>query len=210
MTTKTALRIADLQLNQQATLYLRLSGVERRQKKDGSPFLTVRFQDRSGQIEAKIWDKADDYQRLLEAGRDYQVRAMVTAYQGKLELKLEAVNPARPGDEGYDAADLEERAPFDVDKAYEEMISCVRERMRTPEAKAVLTRFDDQYGAAFRDHYGAQRIHHAHRGGLLAHTRKMIDICLALEPFYEINLEVLLLGALFHDLGKLEEFTVTP
>lgn len=210
MNDKNPLRIADLQLNQQVTLYLRLSGVERRQKKDGSPYLTVRFQDRSGQIEAKIWEKADEYQRLLEAGRDYQVRAAVTAYQGKLELKLEAVNPARPGDEGYDASELEEKAPFDVDQAYREMISSVRGKMRTAAANAVLSRFDVLYGPVFREHYGAQRIHHAHRGGLLAHTRKMIDICLALEPFYPIDPEILVLGALFHDLGKLEEFSVSP
>ncbi len=203
-------RIADLQLNQQVTVYLRLGALERRQKKDGSPYLTVQFQDRSGRIEAKIWDKADEYQRLLVCGRDYQVRATVTSYQGKLELKPETINPAKAGDEGYQAAELEEGAPFDVDAAYAAMTGLLQQHLKTPAALAVLRRFDELYGPRFRDHYGAQRIHHAHRGGLLAHTGKMIQLCLLLADHYPVDTELLLLGALFHDLGKLEEFSVSP
>ncbi len=202
--------IADLQINQQVTLFLRLSGVERRQKKDGSPFLVVSFQDSSGRIEAKIWDKAEEIYRVLVNGQDYQVRGTVTSYQGKMELKLDTVNPARPGDEGYLPSDLEENAPFDVDEAYRGMMHLVKERLSSPAALAVLVRFDEQFGQRFRDHYGAQRIHHAHRGGLLSHTRNMIEICLALSAFYPINLDVLLMGALCHDLGKLEEFVSVP
>lgn len=202
--------IADLQINQQVTLFLRLKCVERRLKKDGSPFLIVSFQDRSGHIEAKIWDKAEETQRQLENGKDYQVKGQVTAYQGKLELKLDSVNPAKVGDEGYRPAELEEEAPFDVNEGYAEMIQLLRGKLVSPVSLAVLDRFDELYGQRFRDHYGAQRIHHAHRGGLLAHTHKMLEICLALAPFYPVNLEVLLMGALLHDLGKLDEFICTP
>lgn len=202
--------IQELQLNQQVAMYLRLAGLERRQKKDGAPFLIVRFQDRSGRIETKLWDKADEYQRMLENGKDYLVKGLVTAYQGKLELKLESFRPAIEGDAGYRPEDLEENAPFDVDSAYDSMIQLVRKNLVTPSALAVLDRFHEVYGSRFRDHYGAQRIHHAHRGGLLAHTRQMIEICLALAPFYAVNLEILLLGALFHDLGKVDEFVCKP
>lgn len=210
MTTVTTEEIADLQMGMKCVRHLRLCGVEKRQKKDGSPYLIVRFQDKSGRIEAKIWDRAEEYSRLLNNGGDYLVRGQVSAYQGKLELKLDSISPSRQGEEGYRPEDLEESAPFDLNEAYETMMGRIRKNVKSTAGQSVLQAFDLEYGPRFREHYGAQRIHHAHRGGLLSHTGKMIELCLALAPFYPLNLEILLLGALFHDMGKMEEFSIAP
>ena len=70
--------------------------------------------------------------------------------------------------------------------------------------------FQEEYGPVFAQAYGAQKIHHAFAGGLLQHTHALLKLVLAVAPQYGLDTELLLIGALFHDIGKTAEFKTQP
>ncbi len=189
--------------------YFMISDFKKKIKRDGNPYLTVEFMDKSGRIEGKIWDNIIQFESILKPGIIYKVKGFVNEYQGKNELKIDGINIVGES-ENLNMEDFEETPDFDTESVLSEMISLLKREVTSEYLKKLFDIFYKKYGKPFRIHFGAMKIHHAYPGGLLQHTFSVVKILLKLGQHYDVDLNVLLAGGLFHDLGKIDEFSITP
>lgn len=179
--------------------------------KNGKPYENVILQDKTGMLDAKIWEPdsngIDDFEMLDYIG----VTGDLTSYQGALQLNIKRVRRAQPGE--YDPADYLPVSERDVDQMYEELKGYVKS-VRNPYLQQLLSGFfleDEEFIERFKFHSAAKTVHHGFVGGLLEHTLGVTALCEAFCRQYPIlNRDLLLTAAMFHDIGKLEELSDFP
>ncbi len=184
--------------------------IQKRTKKNGEPFLSLELRDPTGKIGAKIWSQVDTHLSMIRAGEFYRFSGTVNEYQNQPQLKIESLNPVAADDPEVNRSDFEEQAPFDVEKDFQDMTDTLKAAIRNPFLIGLIDIFEKKYRQAFQQHYAAQKIHHAYAGGLLEHTHSVIRLAILIADFYRLDRELLAIGALFHDIGKLIEFTRSP
>lgn len=179
--------------------------------KNGKPYENVILQDKTGTLDAKIWEP--DSQGINEFERfDYiSVTGDVTSFQGALQLNVKRVRKAQPGE--YEPGDYLPVSDRDVDEMYGELKDIISS-IETPCLKKLLSLFfleDKEFEERFKFHSAAKTVHHGFVGGLLEHTLGVTKLCEAFCRQYPmLNRDLLLSAAMFHDIGKLEELSVFP
>jgi 3'-5' exoribonuclease len=199
--------IADLAKfeNQPVTAYFTASMKSLRDKKDGGKYLALILKDRTGEMEARMWDNAAEASPEFEQGDVVKLKALVCRYQERLQMKVERIRAALDGE--YDPVDFLPATTKDVSALWAELNGYVNS-FSDPHLKALLRAFldDPQIAAAFREAPAAKAMHHAWLGGLLEHVVSLMAVCeLAAKHYPEIHRDLLLTGALLHDVGKLHE-----
>ena len=170
-------------------------------------FLTLALSDKTGQVLARVWEKALELAETFEEGNVVKVLGEVEEYLGRLQVIVARVRPAREGE--YELEDFLAHTERDI----EEMLVTVRETIASvgnPYLRALLDKFfaDEEFVAAFSQAPSARRIHHAYLGGLLEHVVEVIALCRTVLTLYpQINRDLLMTGALLHDVGKTKELT---
>lgn len=202
--------IKDLQVGQQVDNYFKLTAVDKRVKKDGGVFLTIELMDKTGKIPAKIWENAEAVYKMLKPGAIYRVKGLVNEYMSKKEIKVDSLRAASSEDKDIAAEDFIEKASFDTDDLFNRLIGTINSNLTNPHLLQLTDLFAKIYGDKFKIHYGAQKIHHAYLGGLLEHTFSMVKLALFIAQHYSLDKELLLMGTLFHDVGKVFEFDINP
>lgn len=180
-----------------------------RTKKDGNPYLALVLTDKTGQVEARMWDNVSECIPLFEQNDVVKVRAVVCRFDGRLQLKVERIKRAPQGE--FDLGDFLPKTTKDVDALWSELTKYVAS-FSDPHLKALLTGFltDEQIAAALRDAPAAKGMHHAWIGGLLEHIVSLLGIAdLAAGHYPEMNRDLLLTGVVLHDIGKLRELAWT-
>ncbi len=179
--------------------------------KNGKPYENVILQDKTGMLDAKIWEPdsngIDDFGAL-----DYIcVVGDLTSFQGALQLNVKRVRRAQSGE--YDPADYLPVSERDIDQMYEELKGYIK-TIGNPYLKKLLAGFfleDEDFQKRFKFHSAAKTVHHGFVGGLLEHTLGVTALCEAFCRQYPIlNRDMLLTSAMFHDIGKLEELSAFP
>jgi len=170
-------------------------------------FLTLSLGDKTGQILARVWEKAPQLAETFEEGDVVKVLGKVEEYLGRLQVIVARLRPAKE-----DEYELEDFLPH-TERDIAEMLTTVRDAIaavENPYLRALLDSFfaDEEFVAAFSRAPAARRIHHAYLGGLLEHTVEVIALCQTVLTLYpQINRDLLITGALLHDVGKIKEFT---
>jgi len=179
--------------------------------KNGKPYENVILQDKTGTLDAKIWEPdsqgIDDFARL-----DYiNVTGDITSFQGALQLNIKRVRKAQPGE--FEPSDYLPVSSRDIDEMYGELKSIIG-TIQNPYLKLLLSRFfleDAEMEKRFKFHSAAKTVHHGFVGGLLEHTLGVTKLCEAFCVQYPLlNRDLLLTAAMLHDIGKLEELSVFP
>ena len=179
--------------------------------KNGKAYENLILQDKTGTLDAKIWEPdsqgIDDFERF-----DYiSVTGDVTSFQGALQLNVKRVRKAQPGE--YEPGDYLPVSSRDVDEMYGELKDIISS-VETPCLKMLLSKFfleDKEFEKRFKFHSAAKTVHHGFVGGLLEHTLGVTKLCEAFCRQYPmLNRDLLLSAAMFHDIGKLEELSVFP
>lgn len=179
--------------------------------KNGKPYESVTLQDKTGTLDAKIWDPGsqgiDEFDSL-----DYiNVVGDITSFQGALQLNIKRVRIVQPGE--YDPKDYLPVSERDIDEMYAELTGFIL-KLQNPYLKQLASSFfleDDDFEKRFKFHSAAKSVHHGFVGGLLEHTLSVTKICAFFADNYSIlNRDLLLCAAMFHDIGKLEELSVFP
>ncbi len=178
--------------------------------KAGKPFVSLTLQDKTGTLDAKIWDPAslgiDDFEKL-----DYlNVVGDVTSFQGALQLNIKRVRKARQGE--YDPKEFLPVSRYDIDKMYEQLAAIIQ-RTENPYLKQLSESFFDNetFAENFKFHSAAKTMHHGFVGGLLQHTLGVAKLCERFAAQYTIlNRDLLVTAAVFHDVGKLKELSRFP
>jgi 3'-5' exoribonuclease len=202
--------IEDLQVGQRVDTYYKVLAVDKRTKKDGSAFLTLELMDKTGKIPAKIWDNAESSFKTIKPGDIYRINGYVNEYMNKKEIKVDSIRPVSPKDNDFKQEDFVEKASFDTESLFNEMIETIKGNLTDKYLLELTDRFSAAYGEKFKTHYGAQKIHHAYLGGLLQHTYSMVKLAIVIARHYHLDKELLLIGTLFHDVGKIFEFDISP
>ncbi|UCH95409.1 MAG: HD domain-containing protein [Candidatus Aminicenantes bacterium] len=202
--------IKDLQVGEKVDGYFKVFGISKRARKDGSPFLSLEVMDKTGKMPAKIWDNAERYFNILREGEIYKINGYVNEYMNQKEVKVDGLRAISPSDKDVDKNDFVEEAAFDTGKLFREMIDTLKSNISSSYLLQLVDLFSREYEEKFKSHYGAQKVHHAYIGGLLQHTRSMMRLAIFCADHYSLDKELLLMGVLFHDVGKMFEFSVAP
>ena len=197
--------VRDLKVGDTITQLFLVKGKYQRQKKTGDPFLAFLLGDRTGEIPGNLWEDFGEAERTIEPGDFVRVRAFVTSYQGSPQLNIQRMQRLNP--EEVEAEEFLPSTPKDV----EEMMGYLWRTANSLEdsnlrdlVKSFLE--DETFGAAFKRSPAAKGLHHVYLGGLLEHTASVVRICEAILTQYEgINRDLLLAGAILHDVGKIQE-----
>lgn len=175
-----------------------------------SPFFSLRLKDATGACTGQIWPRSErerDEAKGIKPGDVIAVNAVVEEFKGIKIVKVRGPFEIVPEGE-YDELDFIGQSGKDA----EQMLQKVREtaaKMGDPHLKALCGHFvsDPEFAEALRRCPGAESKHHCYPGGLLAHTLEVLEICrLMLDLHPELKGDLLLAGALLHDVGKLETY----
>jgi 3'-5' exoribonuclease len=193
--------------NQPIVSYFAVTTRHLRSRKDGGQYLALTLGDRTGQVESRMWENFADSVSTFDEGDVVKVRGEVCRYNGKVQINLEKLRLANA--EEFELADYVPRTQHDVEQMWSKLVSCV-DSFTDSDLQSLLRSFIDDpiFATAFREAPAARSLHHAWLGGLLEHVVSLIGICeLAARHYPEINRDLLLTGAILHDVGKLEELT---
>jgi 3'-5' exoribonuclease len=203
--------LAELKAGAAVNWYYRVQEINRRTSLNSKKeYLDLVVADRSGHMPAKIWDNVDQLHKVIQAGGIYRISGEVSEYRGKPQLKITRARPLEPGDSNCRPEDFDEQPPFDSEALLADLYAMLDANLADPHLRQLAQLFKEEYGPVFASAYGAQKIHHAFAGGLLQHTHALLKLVLAVAPHYGLDCEQLLIGALFHDIGKIEEFKTQP
>lgn len=178
-----------------------------RAHRDGSPFISLVLQDASGQMPAKILDQVDTLREEFDAGEFVKVQGRGNRHYQKLELlvdRIRRVNADQDRLDGFREDDCIPCAPRPIDEMWTDLRERV-EKVSNPWIRRLLTSVVDQRAERLRIWPAAVTVHHAYRGGLLEHILKLSEVGSALADAYGVDADLLLAGAILHDIGKLEE-----
>lgn len=168
-------------------------------------YLTLLIGDRTGQMEAKIWDRAEEFASRFEEEDIVLLEGRVELFNDKLQLKVVNLHKVHE----YDIDDFLPKTTKDVDKLFNYIKSV---NIQNRYLKSLLEAFfnDHEFISLFKKAPAAKSLHHCYLGGLVEHTYEVIKICeLICELFPQIDREFLLTGAILHDIGKIEELKFT-
>lgn len=185
---------------------------QRKETRAAKPYLHLVLADRTGTIEAKVWDDAERFDSLFAAEDVVGIRGRASLYNGKLELTLTAIHPVEIGDD-----DLElfvPSSPRDRGLMGKELDLLV-DTLSDPALRLLLQRMTGRKtmtGKQYRLHPAAKRNHHAYLGGLMEHSLSVAKACDALCAHYQkqgarVDRDLLVAGALLHDVGKVRELS---
>ncbi|MBQ9196387.1 MAG: CMP-binding protein [Clostridia bacterium] len=173
---------------------------EQRASSNGSKYLDMTLCDRTGEINAKMWDGTVTPPK---AGGVVKVRAQVTEYNGRLQLRVNKVREAEEGE--YDLSFLVPCAPYPAEQMMREITDTVA-AMKNETLKKTVEEMLRMAGDRLMYYPAAQRLHHAERSGLLHHTSTMLKTAKAVMQVYPwLDADLLCAGVIVHDLSKIRE-----
>jgi 3'-5' exoribonuclease len=204
--------VRDLIDGQELDQVLLVRAVEVRTKRDGGQFLKLSLGDRTGQLDAIVWDGVAEVRDLCRAGRPVHVRGRYERHpRWGAQLALRSLGAPAPG--SYAASDLVDGPPHSAD-AMEAQLRQLIATVQDPHLRALLDRVlgpHSETWALYRRAPAAKLYHQAYVHGLLEHSLTVAQgVALLSGTFPGLDRDVALTGALLHDIGKLEAYTVDP
>jgi len=191
--------------NQTITSSFLVAAKQVKPKKSGEPYLALSLADRTGHLEAKMWDNVPQAMDAFEQDDIVKVRGLVNKYNGRFQLTIHKLRRLQEGEIDY--ADYLPKPGKDIDQLWRQLAAFVA-GLRNPHLKALLEQFtgDPEFAGAFRACPAAKTLHHAFLGGLLEHVVSLLNLCdLASRNYPQIDRDLLLAGAFLHDIGKIHE-----
>ncbi len=173
--------------------------------KNGKPYMTLKLMDRTGEVEARIWDRVDHFSRLFEKDDFVLVNAKASVYMGKMQIVVQDLR--RVEEQLVDLADflpVSERDQQQMRQELDELLASLTD----PHIEALLRAFfdDPQFFEKYRLAPAAKGMHHVYLGGLLEHSLAVSALACDIGARYpQVNRDLLIAGALLHDVGKVDE-----
>ncbi len=178
--------------------------------RNGKNYLSLKLQDKTGMVDAKVWDLNNDIQSFQE--NDFiKVDAFVTTFNNELQLNVKRIRRSREGE--YDPADFVPSTDKNIDEMYDQLMGYIK-TMKNPYLKKLLEEIFLRHpviNKEFKYHSAAKAMHHSFRGGLVEHTLSVTQLCDFLAPRYNyVNRDILVASAMLHDVGKVLELSDFP
>lgn len=192
---------------EEVILFLMINKFEIKTAKNGKPYLNLELRDKSAALPAKVWDKFDDLTKELAEGKIVKIAGTVEEFNGAQQIRIEKIRFANESD-NVDSEDFLPRSNRQLNIMLDELNDIVKS-ITNPYLKELLNKIlDGENLKKFARTPAGKGWHHAYIHGLLEHTLEIIRICdLMCSIHNEINRDLLISGAILHDLGKTEELT---
>jgi 3'-5' exoribonuclease len=196
---------ADLNSEQSITTFFLVHEKEIRNTREGRPYLRLELGDRSGTIEARMWDQFESTVKDISRDDFVKVQARVEIYRNRPQLSLQQVRLAKP--EEVDLADFLPQTKENVEKLYAQLQEYAGSIANPWLKKLVIGIISDPgIAAKFKRAPAAKVMHHAYLGGLLEHVISLCGLAKQAAAHYpELDVDLLLTAAILHDVGKLDE-----
>src|SRR5436190_16778823 len=178
-------------------------------KKTGEPYLALTLGDRSGQLEAKMWDNVEEVLEAFEQDDFLKIKGLINKYKQRFQLTIHKLR--KLGETEIDFSDYLPKTTKDIDELWQTLTNFVA-GIDNPYLKALVQAFiaDPEIASAYRNAPAAKTLHHAYIGGLLDHVVSLFRSCdLVCRNYPQINRDLLLTGAFLHDIGKIHELAYT-
>jgi 3'-5' exoribonuclease len=190
-----------------------LTKKEVRQDRNSKSYMDLELADSSGSIVAKVWADSPAMSGQFEAHQFIKFRGLVKSYRDQLQLSIDACRAANEADrgDGFDESLLVPSTREDIGDLWARLTRLLEEKVERPILRRLARETLALHGPALREHPAAKSMHHAYRGGLLEHVVSMAELADNICDHYrDIDRDLVLLGVLFHDLGKLRELGAMP
>ena len=176
-------------------------------KKTGEPYLALTLVDRSGQIEAKMWDNVPEAIDAFEQDDCIKVKGLINRYKSYFQLTIHKLRKLGPGE--IDFSDYLPKTSKNIDELWRTLAEFVA-GFQNAHLRALVQAFmsDPEIAEAYRTAPAAKTMHHAYIGGLLDHVVSLFKSCdLICRNYPQVDRDLLLTGAFLHDIGKIHELT---
>ena len=196
--------IGSLIPNEVVTAQFLVLSKEIRQKKTGEPYLSRHLADRTGEIEAKMWDNVAEIMHGFERDDFIKVKGFVQVYQHRSQFTVHRLR--RLEEHEVDFADYFPCSERDPDEMFAELETTIAS-IGNVHLRALLNAVfgDSRLATLYKLAPAAKNIHHACRGGLIEHVLSLCKLCRLTAAHYKVDIDLLLTGAMLHDLGKIDE-----
>jgi 3'-5' exoribonuclease len=199
--------VSDIKENDRVESYFLVKDKNIAMAKNGKPYINVKLMDRSGEIEGRVWDNAEEIARLFEKNDIVTVRGRGALYQGKVQLSLIDIRRAPKG--AASAGDFLPRSQREPEEMLSELKGIIS-GIKDPYLKRLMDSFmgDGQFVESIKAAPAAKGMHHVYIGGLLEHTLSVARLVVELSKNYSsANPDLLLTGSILHDIGKTRELS---
>ncbi|SER04003.1 3'-5' exoribonuclease [Lachnospiraceae bacterium NE2001] len=180
------------------------------QSKAGKTYYSLKLQDKTGVIDAKVWDLTNAIEHF-EPKDFIRITGQVTSFNNALQLNVKQARRAAEGT--YEVSDYMPVSPYNIEDMYAELLQLI-DTINEPHLKALLEEFfvkDTAFIKEFKKTSAAKFMHHAFIGGLLQHTLSVAKISDFIAGHYAlINRDLLITAAICHDIGKVNELSEFP
>ena len=181
---------------------------QQRSTKTNKPYLNLMLGDKTGQIEARVWDPADPrVQKGFDRGDIVKVRGSATRFDDRCQLKVEQLRLAAAHE--VEKSDLLPATTRDVGLMWSQLEATI-DGFSNPDLKRLLKALlaDPAISGAYREAPAARQLHHAWLGGLLEHVISLLGLAERVAAHYSmLDRDLLLTGVILHDIGKIRELT---
>jgi 3'-5' exoribonuclease len=176
-------------------------------KKSGEPYLALTLGDRSGQLEAKMWDNVEEVLDAFEQDDFLKVKGLINKYKNRFQLTIHKLR--KLGESEIEFSDYLPKTTKDIDELWKTLAAFVTS-FENPYLRSLIQAFmaDPEIAQAYRNAPAAKTLHHAYIGGLLDHVVSLFRSCdLICQNYPQVNRDLVLAGAFLHDVGKIHELT---
>src|SRR5215831_5926669 len=197
--------VSEISSEQNITTFFLVCEKEIRNTREGKPYLRLELGDRSGTIEARMWDQIEVATREVDREDIVKVQGRVEIYRGRPQFSVQQMRKAKP--EEVDLADFLPATKEDVEKLFKQLLA-EADAIKNPWLKKLTTAIlsDPRISARYKRAPAAKVMHHAYLGGLLEHVVGLCGLAHQIVAHYpELDLDLLLTAAILHDVGKLDE-----
>lgn len=185
-----------------------VKSVDKRVSSKGGAYLDLTLSDNSGEINGKIWDYDEEAYGIYAVGDIVKVRGLVSKYNGADQIKIERIRKAVESD-NINPADFVEQAAYDGEAMYNELVN-IASSFNNKDLREITLKIYADHKDKLTYWPAAFRLHHAIRSGLMMHTLSIVRLCDSVCNMYpSVNRELLIAGAMLHDVGKVYEYDVT-
>ncbi|MCL2223891.1 MAG: HD domain-containing protein [Defluviitaleaceae bacterium] len=202
--------IKELRENERIIEHYLCKKKESKESRAGKTFLSLRLQDKTGSIDAKVWEITKDIGQF-EEGDVVKIDGTVGSYMNEPQLKVVKLRRSTEGE--YIHEDFIPTTEKDVGEMFGKVSALIKGAKNTY-IKALLENIfikNEELAEIFKSHSAAMHMHHSYMGGLLEHTLSVAETCMFLGGRYKyVNMDLLLAGALLHDIGKIYELSPMP
>jgi 3'-5' exoribonuclease len=193
-------------VGEQVELFLLVKTATKGTASNGKPFLTLILQDKSGDIEAKLWDANEEDEKNYIAQSIVKIFGEIQNYRGRSQLKIRQIRPAGAADK-VKLADFLETAPIGQDEITGKITQYIFE-MKNPNIQRITRHLIKKYQSQFLEYPAATKNHHEFISGLAYHVVSMLDLAKAIASLYpSLDKDLLYAGVILHDLGKVAELS---